>query len=207
MATKAARSETAREPSAPAADPGARTFNGFDTTVLGGLVELLQQDPAAGRVTFLADSRWEDGARVSTRVTGYRIDGELHHQDERDHVLVSDEPVEFGAADTAPAPPEQLMAALGSCIAATASAYAALRGIQLSRMDVAVESHVDLHGFAGLDANVRPGLSEIRTAITIAGDADEETLRELALLGYQFSVVRDTIQKGVPVKPSIIVAD
>lgn len=183
------------------------TFNGFDTAVLGGLVDTLKEHPDGGRVTFFSSSRWENGARVSTHLSGYSIDGELHHQNEREHVVVSDEPVEFGAGDSAPAPPEELMAAMGSCIAATANAYGALKGIRLTRIEVDIESDVDLHGFAGLDAGVRPGLGDMRIAITIAGDADGEMLREIALLGYQFSLIRDTVQNSVRLKPDVQVAD
>lgn len=206
MATRTPQTEAPETPAA-AAQTRPDTFNGFDTAALGGLIESLKEHPDAGRVTFFSESRWEDGARVSTRLSGYEIDGELQHQNERRHVVVTDEPVEFGATDTAPAPPEQLMAALGSCISATANAYATLKGIRLTRLEVAVESDADLHGFAGLDANVRPGLSGIRTAITIAGEADEEALREVALLGYQFSLIRDTLHDGVPVTPGIAVVD
>lgn len=191
---------TAGETTAPA-------LNGLDTEVLGGVVDMLMQNPDGGRATFFANSEWKDGARVSTRLTGYKIDGELLHQNEREHVIVADEPVEFGARDTAPAPPEMLLAAMGSCIAATANAYAALKGVRLTRLDIAVESDVDLHGFAGLDAGVRPGLVEIRTRITVGGDADEEVLREIALLGHQFSVTRDTVQNGTPVRPDVRVVN
>lgn len=181
--------------------------NGFDTAALGGLFDALKQDRNAGRATFFTRSRWRDGAPgVSTRVAGYEIDGELHHEDEREHVVTSDEYVELGSTDTAPAPGELLMAAVGSCITATARAYAAVRGLHLTRIDVALEGDANLQGMFGLDANVRPGLGQLRATITIAGDGDEEALREVALLGYQFSPVRDTVHEGVPVKPDVVVA-
>lgn len=192
---------------ATAGEPTAAAFNGLDTAILEGVVDMLKQNPDGGRATFFANSHWEDGARVSTRLTGYKIDDELLGQNEREHVIVADEPVEFGAADTAPAPPEMLMAAMASCIAATANTYAALKGVRLTRLDISVESDVDLHGFAGLDAGVRPGLAEIRTRITVAGDADDDVLREIALLGHQFSVTRDTVQNGTSVRPDVRVVN
>lgn len=59
----------------------------------------------------------------------------------------------------------------------------------------------------GLGPNARPGMTAMHAMITIAGDADEEALREVALLGYQFSPVRNTISEGVPVTPNVDVAN
>ena len=55
----------------------------------------------------------------------------------------------------------------------------------------------------GLDENVRPGLNELRAKITIGGDANEETLREIAGLGLNFSLVKDTVANGIAVNPEI----
>lgn len=180
--------------------------NGFDTDVLGGLLETLKQHPEGGRATFFSRSRWQDGTTgVSTRLASYEIDGELHHEGEREHFVTTDEYVELGSTDTAPGPGEVLMAAVGSCIATTTRAYAALRGLRLTRVDVTTEGDLNLQGMLGLDAGVRPGLSELRITVTIAGEGDEEALREVALLGYQFSPVRESVHQGVPVKPDVVV--
>jgi uncharacterized OsmC-like protein len=180
------------------------TTNGFDTTTLSGLVETLRQHPQGGRATFFSRTRWEDGTTgVSTRLAGYQIDGALHHDGEREHTLRTDEYVELGSTDTAPGPAEMMMAALGSCITTTTRAYAAVRGLELARVDVAVEGDLNMQGMFGLDATARPGLNELRVTITIEGDGEEEALREVALLGYQFSPVTDSVHNGVPVKPDV----
>lgn len=179
-------------------------LNGFDTTVLGALFETLKEHREGGRATFYSCSSWRDDAPgVSSGLAGYEIDGELLHDDEREHVVRSDEYVELGSTDTAPSPAELLMVAVGSCITATTRAYAAFRGIRLSRCETAVEGDLDLHGMFGLDPNVGVGMSELRVTIGIAGDADAEALRELALLGYQFSPVRNSVHDGVPVTPDV----
>ena len=78
------------------------TINGLDTAALGGLVELLEQNAGGGQVTFTTDSHWQDGARVLTRMAGYRIDGETVHADERRFVQLCDEPTELSGTDAAP---------------------------------------------------------------------------------------------------------
>lgn len=185
------------------ARPTTRT-NGFDLDTLGGLFDHLKEHPESGRATFFSRSEWEDGnPGVSTRVAGYVIDGERRHEGEREHIVRSDEYAEFGSTDTGPGPGELLMAALASCITATTRAYAATKGVRLSRAEVAIEGDLNLQGMFGLDAAVRPGMSVLRITITLAGSADEEALREVALLGYQFSPVRDSVSDGVPMDPDV----
>ena len=177
--------------------------NGYNVTALSGLVNVLKDNSQGGRVTFISTSKWLEGAKSITRFSGYKIDGQLQHETERSFEVLSDEPLEFGATDTAPAPPEQLLAAIGSCIAATGNAYAALSGIRLKRFDVSLESEIDLHGMFALDKEVRPGIRAIRAKITVEGDAGEEELREIAKLGYQYSLVRETVENGVSIEPDI----
>jgi uncharacterized OsmC-like protein len=42
--------------------------------------------------------------------------------------------------------------------------------------------------------------------ITIAGDADEATLKKIATLGYQYSPVSETTRNGIKFTPAITVA-
>lgn len=179
------------------------TINGLDTAVLGGLVEVLKDHPQGGQVTFATHSRWQDGARALTRMGGYRIDGAPAHADVRCFVLLSDEPTELSGTDTAPGPVEHLMHALAGCIAATINANAAFAGVRLSRLDVALEGDIDLHGIFGLDEAVRPGLRELRARITLGGDADPDALKAIADRGLRFSPIRDSVQNGVAIRAHV----
>lgn len=181
--------------------------NGLNTAQLSGLINALKENEDAGRVTFFSRSRWQDGMRAFTTFTGYEIDGELHHEETREFTLLGDEGVELSGTDTAPGAVEELMYALGTCIIAAGNANAALRGITLSRFDVELESDLDLHGLFALDPEVRAGILEMRSKITIAGDADEEALREIAMLGFQYSPVSESIRNGITVKPEVTVAN
>jgi uncharacterized OsmC-like protein len=181
--------------------------NGLNTAQLSGLINALKENEDAGRVTFFSRSRWQDGMRAFTTFTGYEIDGELHHEETREFTLLGDEGVELSGTDTAPGAVEELMYALGTCIIAAGNANAALRGITLSRFDVELESDLDLHGLFALNPDVRAGILEMRSKITISGDADEEALREIAMLGFQYSPVSESIRNGITVKPDVTVAN
>lgn len=184
----------------------ATVVNGLDTRMLGNLIDALKEDPDAGRVTFFSKSRWQEGMRAFTTFTGYEVDGQMLHEQERQFVLLGDEGVELSGTDAAPGAVEELMYALGTCIIAAANANAALMGVELTHLEVDLESDLDLHGLFALDPEVRPGILEMRATITIDGDADEATLREIAQLGYDYSPVSDSVRKGITVQPRIITA-
>lgn len=192
---------------AQATDAPGHVVNGVDTQALGNLIEALEADPDAGRVTFFSRSRWQDGMRAFTTFTGYEVDGRILHEQEREFVLLGDEGVEIGGTDAAPGAVEELMYALGTCIIAAANANAALMGVELTQLEVDLESDLDLHGLFALDPEVRPGIIQMRATITIDGDADDATLREIAQLGYRYSPVSDSVRKGISVEPRIVTGE
>ena len=49
-----------------------------------------------------------------------------------------------------------------------------------------------------------PGILELRMKMIIAGDADDETLRKIANLGYTYSSVSSSVRKGVNAVPEIV---
>ncbi|HSC35135.1 MAG TPA: OsmC family protein [Thermodesulfobacteriota bacterium] len=180
--------------------------NGLNTTALNGLVDMLKKNPDKGRVTFYSKSRWQDGMRSFTGFTGYKIDGTMVHEKTREFVLLGDESVELSGTDAAPGAVEELMYAVATCVIAASNLNAASMGVKLTRIDVDIESDLDLHGAFALDPKVRPGLTELRMKITIAGDADEETLKKIATLGYEYSPVSETTRNGIKFTPVITVA-
>ena len=184
----------------------AAIVNGLNTTALNGLIEVMKKNPDKGRVTFYSKSRWQDGMRSFTGFTGYKIDGTMVHEKNREFVLLGDESVELSGTDTAPGAVEELMYAVSTCVIAAANMNAALMGVKLTRLDVDIESDLDLHGLLGLDPNVRAGLTNVRMGITIAGDADEATLKKIATLGYEYSPVSETTRNGIKFTPVITVA-
>jgi len=137
--------------------------------------------------------------------SGYEIDGKMHFEEGRNFVLLGDEVVELSGTDAAAGAVEELMYAMGTCIIAAGNANAALMGVKLTKFELDLESDIDLHGLFALDPEVRPGILELRAKITIAGDADDETLRKIANLGYTYSPVSNSLREGVNVVPEIVV--
>ena len=70
---------------------------------------------------------------------------------ETSHRAHSGEPLALGGEDTAPNPVEQLLAALGNCLAVGFTANASVAGIELKSLRVELAGDLELKTFLGLD--------------------------------------------------------
>jgi putative redox protein len=93
------------------------------------------------------------------------------------HVLSGDEPREKGGDDTGPSPHELLLAAVASCAAMTAQAYATRKGLALRHVDARARGRhedgefvieCDLSFQGQLDATQRARLVEIAGRCPVA---------------------------------------
>jgi putative redox protein len=90
-----------------------------------------------------------------------------------EHTWFADEPLEDGGTDTGANPPQQLLGALGACMAMTARHYADRKGWPLEGVDVALE----MERVRGTDHPTYRGEAEfvhnIIERITFYGPLDE----------------------------------
>jgi uncharacterized OsmC-like protein len=182
-------------------------INGLNSKILNNLSDRLRKDAKSGKATFFTNTKWISGMKSMTTVGEYKLDGQTKQFQNRRFLLQSDEISELGGADMAPSAIEELMHAVGTCIVAAANANAILNKVKLTKIDVKLESDINLRGLLNLYPRTRPGLLDFRTTITIAGDADEETLKNIAMKGFELSPVTDTVRHGAAktAKPKIIV--
>ena len=64
------------------------------------------------------------------------------------------------SAKTGHPPPSIVLHALAACLTGTIAYHAAARGIALDGLETTIQGDLDLHGFLGLDSNVRPGYEQ-----------------------------------------------
>src|SRR5438552_2823804 len=89
-------------------------------------------------------------------------------------------------------------ASLASCCATVIALRAARLGINLSKLEVAVESEGDTRGILGLDDRISAGMSALRTTVQIAADnAGPEQLEELVRWSDRHSPVGCTVREAV----------
>ncbi|MHB1740569.1 MAG: OsmC family protein [Actinomycetes bacterium] len=91
-----------------------------------------------------------------------------------------DEPPALGGGDQGANPVEHLLAALGSCQVITYQLWAARLGVRVDEVVVDLRGELDLHGFFGLDAAVRPGYQSIDVEVRVRGPEARERYEELA---------------------------
>lgn len=173
--------------------------NGLDITVLQKLVSAIKADPGLAQCKFRASNQWTDGAKNTTTIAGFF--GAKQEQTHRDPFnLPADEPPILAGEDTAPNPVEHLLNALAGCLTTSLVAHAAVRGIEIEKLESELEGDIDLRGFLGLDHHVPKGFTNIRVKFNVSspnGKADD--LRQLA----EFSPVFNTLTHGVNVDVQI----
>lgn len=157
-----------------------------DSTVREAIERLsatIAADPSKARAKSGATARLTEGLKCE--ITGPR--GER---------VFTDMPPAIGGSASAPNPGWLLRAAMASCAATVIAARAAKLGIDLSTLEVSVESESDQRGLLGLDDSISAGLGAWRTKVTIAGSADTKTLRELVAWADAHSPVGCTVRRG-----------
>ena len=150
--------------------------NGLDLTALQNVVEEIQKDPSKGMVEFRVKSEWKGQTRSETSVESYTLGGQRIARKFR---VPIDEPLELLGTNTAPNPQEMLMAAFNACITVGYVAGAAVKGITLENLEIETHGELDLRGFLGIDATVRPGYEKIHYVVRMKGNGTKEQFREI----------------------------
>src|SRR5271170_4503269 len=162
------------------------SLNQVDLEAVGALVGRIQQDPEAARTTWAANVRWAGAFRSESQVRSFPP-------------AASDEPAGLGGSDTAPNPVEQLLSALGNCLAVGYAANASVAGVEIRDLRIALDGDIDLHTFLGL-ADGHAGFSAIRVVVYLDTDADEATVAELHRKVAATSPVGQTLSRAIPVE-------
>jgi uncharacterized OsmC-like protein len=175
-----------------------KIVNGVTVDDLFMTIDAIKATPAIAKFKFRIRNQWLDGSQNKSTVnTFYGADQNLSRS--KPFVLEADEPPVLLGKDTAANPVEHLLHALASCLTTSMVYHAAARGIQIEEVESSLEGDIDLHGFLGLDRNVRKGYQGIRVNFKIKADVPDEQLQEIVQLGPGYSPVFDSLTNGVPV--------
>jgi len=161
-------------------------LNEVDLNAVGALVEAIKQRATAAQTTWSAEVRWTGAFRSEAVVRGFAP-------------ITSDEPAKLGGTDRAPNPVEQLLGALGNCLAVGYAANASVAGITIRELRIDLDGDIDLHTFLGL-ADGHAGFSAIRVGVHLDTDADEAAEAELHRKVAATSPVGQTLTTAIPVE-------
>lgn len=166
---------------------GSVELNAVDIASVAGLAAKIREDSQVGQTTWRAEVTWDGGFRAAASIREFEPIG-------------SDEPLALGGTDTAPNPVEQLLAALGNCLAVGYAANATAAGVAIDELRVELEGDLDLRTFLGLDPGGHAGFSNIRARVHLDADASDEVLAGLHGDVVGTSPVGHTLSRSIPVQ-------
>jgi len=161
-------------------------------SAIEGAVGYLTEHPGEARYTdSQAVATIEEGLRC--RVAG--PDGAS---------VVTDMPPSVGGGGSAPSAGWLFRASMASCIATVIAMRAAQQGVELSGLEVTIDSESDDHGILGMDDDVPAGPLSVRVGVRIASpDVEPERLRAIAEWGADHCPVCDATRRAVPMARQI----
>lgn len=159
--------------------------NGVDLDAIDGLCTAIQDEIKNAGAEFRVTTEWEDRMRSRSKIDGYRL-GE--HEVGRKFTLEMDQPLELLGENDAPNPQEMLLAAMNACLVTAYVTGASLYGITLETLEIESHAALDLRGFLGMDATIRPGYETIQYTVRIKGDGTPE----------QFRTIHETVMRTAP---------
>jgi uncharacterized OsmC-like protein len=141
-----------------------------------------------------AEARYTDTVATATLERDLRVNVE-GPSGER---ISTDMPKSVGGGGSAPSPGWLFRAALASCEATLIAMRAAVEGIQLSRLEVLVDSESDDRGILGIEEAVPAGPLRIRVRVRLAAErASETALRQVAAWGHRHCPVSDAASRAI----------
>jgi uncharacterized OsmC-like protein len=178
--------------------------NGVDVSTLLATREAVRGTPEIAGFQFRATNSWVQGTHSVSTIEGFHgVGQEMAHR--QPTAVVSDHPEVLVGTDQAPTPVEYLLHAIAACLTAGIANIAAVRGVNLTKVESSVEGDIDLLGILGLsDGSVRNGYEQIRVTFRIEGDADDETLRGIVEQSRRRSAVYDALTQPTPVVIDVV---
>jgi len=164
-------------------------LNDVDIERIAGLTRKIEEDPHMADTTWQAEVTWSGGLQTEAKIRDFTPS-------------VSDEPEQLGGTNFGPNPVEQVLAALGNCLAVGYAANATAAGITIKSMTLRVEGDLDLRTFLGLTEG-NAGFSAIRVTVDMVADADRAALEALNAKVVGTSPVGHTLNRAVPIDVKI----
>lgn len=165
------------------------TLNDVDIDSVASLAAKIQEQPEVAATKWKAEVKWNGGFRSEASIREFAT-------------TPSDEPDQLGGTNTGPNPVEQVLGALGNCLAVGYAANATAAGIRINDLTIEVEGDLDLHTFLGLsDGNA--GFDAISVKVRLDSDASPEALQDLHEKVTSTSPVGHTLSRAVPLDISL----
>jgi len=159
-------------------------LNDVNLEAVGALVAAVADDPEQGQTEWQATVTWTGAFRSEVTIRDF-------------DPIPSDEPAGLGGSDTAPNPVEQVLGALGNCLAVGYAANASAAGVEIEDLKIELSGDLDLQTFLGLKPG-HAGYGGLSVKVHLDSDATEEQLAALHDKVVNSSPVGHTLSNPVP---------
>ena len=147
----------------------------------------------------------EKAAASDSAATAFREDGLRFRVEGPWSPVITDMAESVGGGASAATPGWLLRAALAACDATLVAMEAARDGIELTDLEVSVESESDFRGVLGLDPSIHAGPASMRVRVRLAAaDASEDQLRSIVERAEARSPVRDALVRELPMTTEVV---
>ena len=176
--------------------------NGVNVSKLFETVGIIKEKPEIAKFNFKAKGKWINGGHNTTTIN--ELYGACQtFKRSQPFVFEKDEPPVLLGEDHGANPVEYVFAALDGCLITSLIYHAAAQGIKIDEVETSFSGDLNLHGFLGLDENIRNGYEKIKVTFKIKADASKEKLHELVQLAQKRSPVFDIVSHPTPVEVSL----
>lgn len=162
-------------------------LNQVDIGAVAGLAGKIQEEPTVASTQWNARVVWKEGFRSEAHIRDFAPSA-------------SDEPASLGGGDTGPNPVEQLLGALGNCLAVGYAANATAAGIEINDLSIDLEGDLNLQTFLGLNPEGNAGYEQLRVKVNLDSNASPEQLADLHEKVVGTSPVGHTLSRAVPLQ-------
>lgn len=174
--------------------------NGVNVDQLVETIGAVQGNPELAKFEFRTKNNWIEGGHCVSSMKSFYGVGQEDTSRQETFTMECDHPNVLLGEDKAATPAEVVLHALGSCLTGAMVYHAAANGIEIEGAESSLKGGCDLHGFLGLDPEVRKGFDGITVKLKVKSDASEEQLLNLA----KFSPVFDIISNPTPISIEIV---
>ncbi|WP_350292212.1 OsmC family protein [uncultured Croceitalea sp.] len=174
--------------------------NGVNVDQLVETIGAVQGNPELAKFEFRTKNNWIEGGHCVSSMKSFYGVGQEDTSRKETFTMECDHPNVLLGEDKAATPAEVVLHALGSCLTGAMVYHAAANGIEIEGAESSLKGGCDLHGFLGLDPEVRKGFDGITVKLKVKSDASEEQLLNLA----KFSPVFDIISNPTPISIEIV---
>lgn len=176
--------------------------NGVNVSKLFETVGVIKEKPEIAKFNFKAKGKWINGGHNRTTINEFYGACQTFKRSQS-FVFEKDEPPVLLGQDHGANPVEYVFAALDGCLTTSLIYHAAAQGIKIDEVETSFSGDLNLHGFLGLDENIRNGYEQIKVTFKIKADASKEKLQELVKLAKKRSPVFDIVSHPTPVEVSL----